>query len=349
MKSCVYIVICLLFTACRTFNMPLTDSEKNYLNNNGADKQYFDKMLNSDGNNKIDSILIYKNGNIAFERYFNNYNRDKKHDIRSSTKAITALLVGIAIDKGFILDIDVPITTFFPEKQNLPLYFSKITIRDLLSMRSGLNSDDWYKDSPGNEELMYKTKSWIDFFFNLEPVNNPGEVFRYSTAGVIILGEIIARASKMPFDKFADLYLFKELEISDYSFEKTPSGEIDSGGHLKIKPLDFAKIGLLVLQNGIWKGRQIISSQWITQINTPTSNIFEDSIQGPYMGFLWWQEPVINGKVISFQSRGNGGQYLIAIPGIDLLAVFTGSAYNSQKQNQPFLLMKEYIIPAFEY
>ena len=102
--------------------MPLTDSEKNYLNNNGADKQYFDKMLNSDGNNKIDSILIYKNGNIAFERYFNNYNRDKKHDIRSSTKAITALLVGIAIDKGFILDIDVPITTFFPEKQNLPSY-----------------------------------------------------------------------------------------------------------------------------------------------------------------------------------------------------------------------------------
>lgn len=343
------VVICIiLLSSCVSFNKPLTNSEAQIISDHGVNQKKINEMIYSEGNENIDSLLIYKNGELIFERYFNGYNRNAKHDIRSSTKAITALLVGIAIDKGFIPNVYVPIVTYFPEKENLSSLFSQISIFDLLTMRSGLNSDDWYAKSPGNEELMYKEASWVDFFFNLESIDSPGKTFRYSTAGVIILGEIIARASKISFERFADLYLFKELDITDYSFAKTPAGEIDSGGHLKIKPIDFAKIGLLVLQNGIWQSRQIISSQWISQINNPITKIFDTSVAGPYMGYLWWQEPVINGVVTSFQSRGNGGQYLIGIPRMNLLGVFTGSAYNSEKQNQPFVLMKDYIIPAFQ-
>jgi CubicO group peptidase (beta-lactamase class C family) len=311
----------------------------------GGNVELFEKLLKSPNNQKINSILVFKDGKLIFERYRKSGDRDKLHDIRSSTKAITALLVGIAIDKGFIKSVEDSILNYFPERQNSNTAFSPIRIVDLLTMRSGLDSDDWDPKSPGNEEVMYTKDSWIEFFFNLNVDNKPGEKFRYSTAGVVLLGELIAKASKMPFDQFADKYLFQKLGIYDYSYDRTPVGEIDAGGHLKIKPRDFAKIGLLVLQKGVWDGQRVVSEKWVEEINEPVVAIPNTPLTGPYMGYLWWQEPVVNGQVRSFQSRGNGGQYLIAIPDDKILGVFTGSAYNSDRQFQPFILMKQYVIP----
>ncbi|MEO8582133.1 MAG: serine hydrolase [Patescibacteria group bacterium] len=178
--------------------------------------------------------------------------------------------------------------------------------------------------------------SWVNFFFSLQPVYKPGERFSYSTAGVVVLGELIARASRMRLDQFADLYLFENLGFTDYSYARTPVGEIDAGGHLKISPFDFAKIGLLVLQHGLWNGQRIVSEGRSSKINEPAIMVSGASSTGPFMGYLWWQEPVVNGEVRSFQTRGKGGQFLIAVPSEDLLGVFTGSSFNSNKQLQPF-------------
>jgi len=331
--------------SCATVRQPLTNEERRMISEVGGNVELFEELLKSPDNGKINSILVFKEGRLIFERYRSSHDRNMLHDIRSSTKAITALLVGIAIDKGFIKSVDDPILNYFPERLHSNTDFTSIRIVDLLTMRSGLDSDDWDPSSPGNEEIMYTKDSWIDFFFDLNVVDKPGEKFRYSTAGVVVLGELISRASEMPFEQFADKYLFQVLGITDYSYERTPVGEIDSGGHLKIKSRDFAKIGLLVLQQGVWEDQRVVSERWIREINEPAVAIPNTPLTGPYMGYLWWQEPVINGEVRSFQSRGNGGQYLIAVPDEKILGVFTGSAYNNDKQYQPFILMKQYVIP----
>nr|MBV6629653.1 serine hydrolase [Oceanococcus sp. HetDA_MAG_MS8] len=334
-------------SACATHLAPLSDAEQQALMSVGADAKRIQALLDAPANEKIDAMLVFKDGHMVLERYGNGYDRDKLHDIRSSTKAITGLLVGIAIDQGLIQSVNESILSYFPERQATHPEFAPIRIVDLLTMRSGLNANDWDAKSPGNEERMYKTDSWIDFFFDLEPVHAPGERFSYSTAGVVLLGELLARATGMPYAEFAHRYLFEPLGILDYSFAATPAAEADAGGHLKIRPVDFAKLGLLMMNGGVWGDQRIVSEEWVAESITPRVRIPQAPQTGPYMGYLWWQEPVDSGLVRSFQSRGNGGQYLIAVPHAGLLGVFTGSAYNSPKQYQPFLLMKDYLIPAF--
>jgi CubicO group peptidase (beta-lactamase class C family) len=214
--------VSLSLISCVTVRQPLTNEERQMISGVGGNVEIFEELLQSPNNGKIDSILIFKDGKLIFERYWNGHDRNMLHDIRSSTKAITSLLIGIAIDEGFIRDVDEPILRYFPEKQKTHPEFGAIRICDLLTMRSGLDSDDWNPKSPGNEEIMYTTDSWVSFFFSLEPIQKPGEKFSYSTAGVVVLGDLIARASEKPFEQFADIYLFQKLGIADYSYERTP-------------------------------------------------------------------------------------------------------------------------------
>jgi CubicO group peptidase (beta-lactamase class C family) len=337
-----------LLQACSTLPSPLSEQERRAITNSGGKADLLENMLTYQNTEKIDTTLIFKDGQLVLERYANGYDSDALHDVRSATKSITSLLIGIAIEKGVIKNEEQSILDYFPERRARHLLFQEIRIKDLLTMSSGLESDDWIPSSIGNEEKMYVSRSWIDFFFSLPIVDKPGERFRYSTAGVILLGEIIKRASGLELEKFADDYLFRDLGIVDYKYAKTPAGETDAGGHLRLKPRDFAKIGLLVLQNGKWNGKQLVSESWIRKINEPAFIVPGAPKGGPYIGYLWWQEPVVDGEVRSFQARGNGGQYLIAVPSEKILGVFTGSAFNDNKQMQPFLLMKNFVIPAFK-
>lgn len=349
-RSCFGFVLLLqvfLLFGCGSLPKPLSENELDAIAEAGGRADLLDAMLAQHHNAKIDAALVFKDGRLLVERYSNGYDGDKLHDLRSATKSITSLLVGIAVDRGQIRDVEQSILDFFPERKARHPEFERIRIRDLLTMSSGLDSDDWDASSTGNEEKMYTSASWIDFFFSLPVVDPPGERFRYSTAGVVLLGELVKRASGLPLDQFAGQYLFQELGIADYKYAETPAGEIDAGGHLRLTPRDFAKIGLLVLQNGLWNGRQLVSGAWIKKMLEPAFRVPGAPETGPSMGFLWWQEPVVEGEVRSFQARGNGGQYLIAVPGKQLLGVFTGSAFNDSQQLQPFLLMKAFVIPAF--
>lgn len=163
-----------------------------------------------------------------------------------------------------------------------------------------------------------------------------------------MLGEIIHRASGQTYDAFARQYLLQPLGISDFVFAKTPAGEIDSGGHLRLRPRDFAKIALLMQNKGVWEGQRIVPESWVAACTTPHVVVTRAKPTSPYMGYLWWESPVVNGEVRSYQARGNGGQFLIVVPGENLIGVFTGSAFNMPLQMQPFYLMKKYIIPAWK-
>jgi len=301
-----------------------------------------------DRENKIHSILLVKSDQIIIEEYFNGQAVDQKHDLRSATKSIKSILLGIAIDKGFIDSINDPISKYLKSpipNKNLDQRKEKITIKHLLTMSSGLDCNDWNKKSQGQEDKVYKKKDWIQYTLNLPMVNEPGTVSNYCSMGVVLLAEIISQASGMTIDKFAEQYLFNPLDINNVSWGHTSNKKIiPSGKRLYMTSRDMAKIGQLILNKGKWNEKQLISEKWIEESTTPKTKITEIDY-----GYLWWNIPFkANGKMfVSKTATGNGGQYIMVLPELDIVAVFTGGAYNSQEDKLPFAIMTDIFLPTF--
>jgi len=298
------------------------------------------------GKNKLHSILLVKDNKLVIEEYLNKHTIDKQHDLRSATKSIRSLLVGIAIDKGFISSVNDPIEKYLKSPvptENLNKRKSEITIKHLLTMSTGWDCNDRDKKSLGQEDKVYKKKDWLQHTVNLPMVNSPGEVSNYCTMGTVIAAEIVSQASGMSIDKFAKKYLFDPLGISHVSWGHTSKKDvIPSSKRLYMTSRDMAKIGQLVLNNGKWDGKQVISKKWINESTTAKTKLREEGY-----GYLWWNFIFkVKGRDIpSKTASGNGGQCIIVIPELDMVVVSTGGAYNSKEARLPFLITNNVIIP----
>ncbi len=308
--------------------------------------QLFDQLQTKE--NKIHSVLLVKNDELIIEEYFGGYSAEQSHDLRSTTKSIRSILMGIAIDEGFIASVDDPIAKYLKNPvptKNLDERKKAITIRHLLTMSSGLDCNDWDKKSKGQEDRVYKKKDWLQYTLNLPLVNDPGTVANYCSMGAVLVAEIISQASGMTIDKFAEKYLFEPLSIHNLQWEHTSNKKvIPSAKRLHLTPRDMAKIGQLILNQGKWNGQPIVSAQWVEEATTPKTKI-----TGIDYGYLWWNLPfkVGNDNIIAKTATGNGGQYIIVIPEMDMVAVFTGGAYNSEEDKLPFAIMRNAFLPTF--
>ena len=316
------------------------------LEKEGLDPKLFSEGIRSiitEQKNEIHSLLVMRNNKLIAEEYFYSHTANKRHDLRSATKSITSLLTGVAIDKGFIKSVNEKMYKFFPEyvsRKDWDKRKNKISIKDLLTMRVGLDWNDHNPNSHWHEDKMYGTDNWLDYFFSANYKEEPGKHFSYNTGGVFVLGEIIARAAKMSFEDFAKRYLFEPMGIENYNWSYTPQKRVDSGGHLYLTSRDMVKIGLLAINKGLWKNKRLISKNWIKEsIKAQTKpNMIRQ------YGYLWWLEPVESGYVKSYQARGNGGQYIMIFPKIDMVVVLTGGDYNSNKQQYSFEIVKKHIL-----
>ena len=298
--------------------------------------------------NKIHSVLLVKNDQIIIEEYRNGQVLNQKHDLRSATKSIRSILLGIAIDKGFIDSVNDPISKYLKSpipNKNLDKRKEKITIKHLLTMSSGLDCNDWDKKSKGQEDKVYKKKDWLQYTLNLPMVNEPGTVSNYCSMGAVLIAEIISQASGMTIDKFAEQYLFNPLEITNISWGHTSNKKvIPSAKRLYMTSRDMAKIGQLILNNGKWKGKQIISEIWVTESTT-----MKTKIAGNDYAYLWWNIPFKRNEklIVSKTASGNGGQFIIIIPEMDMVAIFTGGAYNSEDGQLAFAIINDIFLPTF--
>lgn len=309
----------------------------------------------------IHSILISKGGKLVYEHYFNGYTADSVHDSRSSFKSITSLLMGIAIDKGFVKNADQKVYAFFPEYKSFANNDARkqlITIKNLLEMRSGFDCNEWDDDGKDCETEMVETKDWVKFSLDLPMKNNPGTVWNYTSCNPMIISGIISNASHMSVMAFAKKYLFDPLEITNYHWTVDPTGHGATAGSFFLLPKDMIKIGLLVKNNGVWQGKQIVSAQWLRASTTATISIPDFSFvklsrnkmatpQPAYYGYYWYNEKIkAQGYTedVVFAS-GNGGQYIMIIKDMDLVVVFTQGNYNNWKAKRAFDLLAKYIIP----
>ena len=302
----------------------------------------------------IHSVLLVKNGKLILEEYFYGYDRDKKHQMRSATKSVTSILVGIAKDRKMIQSVDQKIYEYFPEYDEIDWSApkNKITLKHVLTMTAGLDWNEWtYPDSDTRSSIygMARSDDWIEYVLQKGIEQPPGEIFNYSSGLSLVLGAILKNKTGLYANDFADKYLFGPLGISEFSWQQGPNGMVyTSGGDrgLWLRPRDMAKIGLLFLNKGNWKGRQIVSSEWVNESTKSHVNAF---FAGSEYGYQWWRgEKAIGNRTIGvFYASGHGGQYIFVCPSLDLVAVFTSKVYgNPLGVARPQVMMADHIIPA---
>jgi CubicO group peptidase (beta-lactamase class C family) len=313
-----------------------------------------DSLADSNNFVKITSIVVAKKDKIVFEKYYNNANNETLHNTRSATKTITGLLIGNLIMNKYLKDEKEKIYNYFKDISfdNPDERKKEITVEDLLTMSSIVECDDWNEFSRGNEERMYLIEDWVKFYFDLpikgfpEWVTKPedtkyGRAFSYCTAGVVVLGELISRASGMPLYDYADKHLFKKLGITNYKWQMTPKGFPMTGGGLSLSSRDLLKIGQLYLNNGKMNGEEIIPVSWIEKSIKPKAEIDEET----EYGYLWWLSRF--GDERSYYMSGAGGNKVAVFPDKESVVVITSTYFNGgmKAHNQTKEIIDKYIVP----
>jgi len=234
----------------------------------------------------IESITIIRNGYIVADAYFHPFEKDTKHIIHSCTKSITSALVGIALDKGHIKNVNQPILEFFPEKSiaNPNEHKRAITLENLLSMASGLQCRDSYLYKWKGLMEMQKSGDWAQYIIDLPMAEAPGEKFEYCNGVSYLLSVIIQKTTHMKTLAFARKYLFGPLGIADVKWRSSPQGIEIGWGEMWLKPHDMAKISWLYLNRGQWDGNHIVPAAWVEASTRGhiSSTLF------PRYGYQWW-------------------------------------------------------------
>ncbi len=313
----------------------------------------------------IDYILIARNNTLVFDElirdsldsrdaYIGN-NNIRVHSMQSTTKSIVSALVGIAIDQGYIQDVNQPFYDFFTEYNEFDNWDDRkfdVTLANVLTMRHGLDWDEWSIpfNNPGNSlsDIYRRSNDYVKSFLDLPVATTPGTTFAYSTIASIALGGAVENATGVPLEEFAETFLFGPLDITSYIWDFTPVGRAHTGGGLWMGGRGMVKFGQLFLDRGQWQGQQIISEAWV-DASTRRAVEFDFGYSDGY-GYQWWREDIsVSGETLElFFTAGNGGQFIYIVPERDAVIVFQGSNYDSEAMYQPDVILREYVLPALE-
>ncbi len=297
----------------------------------------------------IKSLLILKNNKLVVEEYFYGYNRNDLQQIRSCTKSVTSLLLGIALDRHKDVKTDQSIFTFFPEYNSLKTEGrEKIKLKHVLTMMAGFQWDDIPNE-------MWVVDDCFQYIFSRSLETKPGEKFIYNSGCSILLGGVINFLETKNTQVFADNFLFTPLGITEYIWETHKDGTLQCGSGLSLRPRDMAKIGLLVLNDGVWQNKQVVSKEWIRESTRPhvkESKYFDYGYQWWYRSrnnLQWWKKP----KSVSpkehdlITALGAGGQFIMIIRDLNLVIVTTASDYGNGRELSKVPMVIEEIVPLF--
>ncbi|MFX0023345.1 MAG: serine hydrolase domain-containing protein [Candidatus Hermodarchaeota archaeon] len=305
------------------------------------DSSVLDNMIFDVENNYygVYSILVIRNGFIVKEWYDIFASREYLFRLYSVSKSVTSILVGIALDKGYISSLDELVLDYFPDKDiaNLDSQKESITIEHLLTMTTGLHWPEYYPyEHPQNPYHDWKaSEDHVEYVLNRTMIATPGETFNYNTGATHLLSAIVQRATNMSTVDFAEQYLFEPLGIERFNWLEDPQGVACGGDGLFLKTRDMGKLGYLFLKGGKWGTNQIISESWV---RTSTSPLIYLGLNSGY-GYQWWVNPNSN----RYRALGYGGQQINVYYTRDLIIMFTGMNLNFDFSSY---LIDNYILPA---
>jgi CubicO group peptidase (beta-lactamase class C family) len=296
----------------------------------------------------VHSVLVARDGQLVLETYRTGadqvwgtdlgvitHTADMPHDVRSVSKSVVSLLVGIALDRGLIGSIDEPVLGLLPEyAATRTPEKDRIRLRHLLTMTSGFawNEGLPYEHPRNSERLLYESAEPYRYVLEQTTISEAGEQWSYNGGNTMLLGAVLQDATGQPLVEFAREALFEPLGITDFTWTTVePSGEPAASGGLRLRPRDMAKIGQLVLNGGTWDGRRIVSEQWIRESTEPRY----DGWRSHRYGYQWWvgESRVRDRDVAWVAAWGLGGQRIYIVPAYDLVAVITAGLYTDSIQD----------------
>lgn len=284
----------------------------------------------------LHSFLILRHGKLVSQAYWNPYSREKPHTLFSASKTFTGLAVGFAVQDGK-LSLDDRIVDWF--KDRLPAKTSenmeKMRVRHLLTMSTGFAKDPHDFPWPRPDDILATGPhcchqgielpqiDWIRNFFNHYVAYEPGSEFVYCTHGTYMLSVLVQRAVGKTVSEYLNEKLFIPMGLGTPSWETGPDGCTVGGWGLMLTTEQLAAVGLMMLNNGIWHGKQILSPEWIreaTSVHVTMKHLDEAHIAG--YGYQIW----IDEREGAYMFRGAFGQICAVIPGKDMVIAYTGGS-----------------------
>lgn len=271
----------------------------------------------------ITSCLIYQQDQVIFEYFKNRKSRDKLFNVHSVTKSVVSILVGIAIDQGLIERVNAPISQYFP---NLDEDKQRISIAHLLTMTPGFAWGE-FSEWGGLPFPMIYTKNWVNFILQQPTISEPGIEMAYNSGCSHLLSAILQKATGDKSASYAEKVLFGPLGIDDYRWYEDSKGISIGGFNLCLRPADMLKLGVLMLGQGQWENRQVVSRDWVAASTLAHYHTY-DAI-GSY-GYHWWVLVDAHYRLYEdtvYFAMGYGGQYIIVSPRHQLVVVFTSELF----------------------
>nr|WP_253905959.1 serine hydrolase [Corallococcus exiguus] len=280
----------------------------------------------------IQGLLIARHGKLIVEEYFQGFDKERPHDLRSSSKSYAPLLIGIALDQGAAFSVDTPVASLFPEYKgklsNLDARKRKLTVAHLMTMATGLACDDDNPDSPGNEDrLEDSVPDWYKYTLDLPMVRAPGGGKAvYCSANINLLGGVLRNTTRTWIPEFFTQNVATPLQMRGYHVDLMPDGEQYLGGGIYMRPRDALKLGQLYLSGGTWNGKRVVSQRWVERSVANQATMPD----GRTYGYTWWRHELrVGDRVYSqYEASGNGGQLVMVVPELDLVVLFTAGNYN---------------------
>lgn len=288
------------------------------------------------------ALIFIRKDSVLYEKYFNGFTRDSYFHSQSMAKSFISFLIGAAIDDGYISGIDDAMTKYIPELLQRDERFGKITIRNLLEMRSGLAYNTsyipgTYIHAPWHDEAVgyYHPNVRKLLLKKVSIATEPGGTFQYCNYNTSYLGLIIERATNKTVSEYLEEKLWIKIMEYDalFSIDSKKSGFEYMPSRLIARAIDYARFGRLFLKEGNWNGEQIISKKWVLESTREKKAIprniypewFGNSCKHVYYSYQWWGHANCDSS-FQFAASGNLGQNIYVIPKKEIIIVHCGNS-----------------------
>ncbi len=283
------------------------------------------------------SLLIVKDGRIAFEHYQEPYSKDSLIHINSCTKTVISILFGAVFKEQLALNENKAAVDYFPEYTIADSAIQSIKVKYFLSMSSGL---EWNGGIDAVDVIqMSKTDDWAQYVFEHKVTGPPGEHFHYNSGGTQVVSTILNKRAENGLMAFAKKNLFNPLGVSTFKWDSTPKGVPKAGWGLHLKMEDMAKLGYLLLKKGKWQDLQIVSEEWVSKMS---SKYVEANDTYDY-GYQCWIPKNIGTEGFLFIGSYPPSKKVVAVlPELNSVVVYVGENYNTTD------LLRDFIVPALK-
>lgn len=336
-KTCLHLLffLFLFFNAISqdlTGNLPLRSPSKKEYNQHFF--QLFQKEINI-AMPSLGSFMVWKNNALVYEHYFHGCNDSTLFNVKSVTKSVTSALAGIARDRGLLPDLNTPVVDILseyapPSKYPPGVWYLEdrlwqdslkriMTLRDILTMQTGLSWDDFGATAMGLLFASDPVKYTLEVPFDEEP----GRSFNYCSGASVVFGAVLEKLTKINLKSFADTNLFTPIGIKCKRWDTDPMGRYSGATELFLTAQDMMKFGLLYLNNGKSNGKQIIPAFWVKESLAKHADLNSWPVlttPNGY-GYYWWRRKT-NGYQ-AYVASGAGGQIIFIVPKLNMVIVAT--------------------------